>query len=687
MKFLLSWLREFIELSLPPQALAERLTQAGLEITSLSRVENDWVFEAEVTPNRPDLLSHLGLARETAAALHRPFRFPRWLQREFRAPTFSGEAVPVRVEDSEGCPLYVGLVLEGVRVGPSPSELVQRLGRLGIRSVNNVVDVTNLCLFEIGQPLHAFDLDRLEGSAVTVRRARAGEKLETLDGVTRSLTPELLVIADARKPVALAGILGGKNSEITPATRRVFLESACFQATRVRRGTRLAKASSDSSYRFERGVDREMVAPAALRAARWMTRIAGGTIRSRTETGPPAGSSHPILLKPRKAEEILGVRLTSVQQKRFLERMGCSVKGSGRGWRVQPPSWRSDLRIPEDLYEELARLFGYDRCPATLPPLPRRSLQGWKPVEEPRIGREQKIRQLLVAAGYQEIQTYSLLSSEAFAHCCAKPTLTLRNPLSAEQSCLRPTLLAGALTVLSLNLRRRSDSGFLFFEIGECFQPGPAAVGRKTLSLLAAGVPEAEWGLAQRALDLFRLKGTVRALCEQNSPGSLSEKEEEVPACQPGEAIAFFREGARWGWAGRIAPEVLASFEVPAEEPVAYAELDLEKTLETPVPELRIAPPSRFPAVSRDLALVVSEPVSYGQLQESILETGRPLLQESTLFDLYQGKQVPAGKKSLAFRLHFSNPERTLTEAEVTTAVEQILRALQTRFQATLRSF
>ncbi len=489
MKFLLSWLKEFIELSLPPASLADRLTMAGLEVTSLSPVDGDFLFEAEVTPNRSDCLSHLGIARETAAALGRPFRFPRWLQREFRLPASTGEGMPVRVESSEDCPLYVGLVIEGVQIESSPPELARRLTRLGIRPVNNVVDLTNLCLLELGQPLHAFDLDRLEGASITVRRAKAGEKLETLDGVSRTLTPELLVIADGRKPVALAGILGGKNTEITSGTRRIFLESACFKPALVRRAARIAKAASDSSYRFERGVDPEMVPAAAARAARWILRIAGGTLRARTEVRAEFPKRPSISLKPRKAEEVLGMKITPAQQKRHLEHLGCEIRGSSRGWKVDPPSWRNDLRISEDLYEELARLFGYDRCPASLPPFPRQSMERWKSTEDPRLEREQNLRRLLAASGYQEILTYSLLSPETLARCGMKTARTIRNPLSADLACLRPALLPGALTALSLNLRRKTSETFLFFGIGAIYGCGGAAAGADWRSdrLLPAG--------------------------------------------------------------------------------------------------------------------------------------------------------------------------------------------------------
>lgn len=689
MKFLLSWLKEFIELSVPPETLAERLTLVGLEVTSLSRVEEDWLFEAEVTPNRPDLLSHLGIARETAAALGRPFRFPRWLEKEFRPLPAGGATFPVTVEDPDGCLLYCGLVIDGVHVAPSPPETVRRLARLGIRAVNNVVDITNLCLLELGQPLHAFDLSKLEGEVLTVRRARAGERLETIDGIARPLSPELLVIADSKKPVALAGIMGGRASEIGPQTKQVFLESAWFKPALIRRGTRLAKAATDSSYRFERGVHPEMVRRAAVRAARWIAREAGGKIRGPLlEIGTLPPPFHAIALKPKKVEAVLGMKSSPAQQRRLLESVGCKVTGSSRGWRVEPPSWRADLKIPEDLHEELARLLGYDRCPTTLPAVPRRVVDSGSAVfrEEPRIARESRLRDQLVSSGAQEILTYSLLSSDQLSRCGLSPGLKIRNPLSAEQACLRPSLLPGALQVLSLNLRRKTDSAFFLFEVGQVYGPSKDSREYRALSLLATGSPDPRWNEKPAPRDFFSLKGIADFLSHRLGWGSLVWKK-GVPA--PG----FFEEGALTvllenepaGVVGMIRPEVLSACEIPVEFPVAYAEFGLEKLLlKEPVPVMASVL-AKVPPVMRDLAVVVQEEVPFERLQTAVLESGRPLIQESALFDLYRGKQVPAGKKSFAFRLAFSDGDRTLTEEEVNQAVQRVLQALQQQFQAALR--
>lgn len=706
MKFLLSWLKEYTEISLHPQTLAERLTLSGLEVKSVTPADGGWLFEAEVTPNRPDLLCHLGVAREVAAVLGRPFRFPRWLEKEMRLPR-AGKAspVPVAIEDSAGCRRYVGLVIEGVRVAPSTPETARRLERLGIRPVNNVVDATHLVLHELGQPLHAFDLDKLQGPAIHVRKARAGEKIVTLDGAERALSPDILVIADAKRPVALAGILGGRDTEITPATKRVFLESAFFDPRTIRRGTRLTKAGSDSSYRFERGVEWGMVQQAAARAARMILKTAGGTLAGGAAdvVSGHRPARHRIALKPKRAQEILGMRSYPAQQKRYLEHLGCRVLGTSRRWRVEPPAWRGDLKIPEDLYEELARLWGYDRCSPTLPPFPRRALDpaGWKPTEDPWIAREEKIRTFLAGAGAQEIMTYSLLSPEVIARCYRAPPepLKIANPLSAEQACLRPLLLPGALDALSRNLRRKSAPAFLFFEIGRVFDPAEPATAvskkpqkgrephpaeKRALALLAAGTPNPAWEMKPPAWGLFHLKGILADLCGQLRAGELSESVEPGPEFLVSPAVVLKAGGERIGAAGLVDPGVLARFEVEG-LPVAYAEIDLEKIARVEPEPLHAEPVAKVPAVVRDMALVLPDQAPYAQVRAAIQEAGKPLLAEIRLFDLYRGKQVPAGKKSLAFRLAYSSGDRTLTEEEVSAAHQKIVQHLSSTFQASLR--
>lgn len=692
MRFLFSWVKEFIELSVPPERLAERLTLGGLEVNRLEPVDGDWLFEAEVTPNRADALSHLGIARETAAVLGRNFRFPRWLSREFQPPQAAklGLPVPVTIEDSEGCRRYVGIVIEGVEARPSPPEMAKRLERMGLRPVNSIVDVTNLCLLELGQPLHAFDLDRLEGGEIRVRRARPGEKLLLLDGSECQLTADPLVIADARKPAALAGVMGGAATQITSNTRRMLLESAWFQPALIRRGGRLAKLSTDSSYRFERGVDLEMVLPAAIRAARWITRLSGGTIISIADTGSAAAARPTIPLKPKKAQEILGMKISAGQQRRFLEHIGCRVRVTGRGWAVQPPSWREDLKIPEDLHEELARLFGYDHCVPSLPPLPRRPVRP-DLLEDPAVERERQLRRLLAAAGMQEIMGYSLLHPEdpAKISLVGRGVVELKNPLSLEQAVLRNTLLVGALQAVSRNLSWKTSEEFRLFEIGSVFGTGREGlpgdpVETRMLGLLVGGISAPSWGQPKQPLGIFHLKGILQLLRERLNL-ALEETPTPIgpPFVEPG--ITLTHSGKPAGRLGVVDALVAAAYEIPEQLPLAYAELDLEAVRATGPFVPKTEPLPKVPPVQRDLAILISQEIPYGKISAAIREEGRPLLKGLELFDLYQGTQIPQGKKSLAIRLRFLDGDRTLTEAEIQAAHQKILDRLQKEFAGILR--
>ncbi|MBI3332891.1 MAG: phenylalanine--tRNA ligase subunit beta [Candidatus Omnitrophica bacterium] len=693
MRFLLSWLKEFIELSLHPSAIAERLTMGGVEVTGLTQIEGDWLFELEVTPNRPDLLSHLGIARETAALLGRPFRFPRWLQRQM-LPLEGGPQPPslqITLQDPEGCRRYCGLILEGVTVKAGPPRLTERLSRLGVRPINNVVDVTNLCMLEVGQPLHAFDLDKLEGSAIQVRRARPGETLVTIDGVSHPLTPEMLVIADGRRPIALAGVMGGRETEITPATRRILLESAWFDPIRIRRSSRLSRLGSESSYRFERGVDPAGVPAAAIRSARWIADLSGGNISGGLiDVGGSETPKVRIPLRPQRAAEVLGMPVTLSQQRRFLEQLGCRVAGTATLWQVEPPSWREDLRIPEDLYEELVRLWGYERCAPTLPPVARTAvvLEG-RPPEDPWMKRQRQIRQWLVAAGMQEIMTHSLLSPEDLARGGSpftKGAISLENPLSVDQGVLRNTLLVGALQTVARNLNRKATEGFELFEMGRIFSEDPGRRPKETsaLALLVAGERAPAWGLRPAPLGLFHLKGILEMLLQRLRVESVMEAGSVSGGfLDPGIRLKLGKEPL--GVLGWVDPKVLAAYEIPPEPAVAYAQIDLDLIRQAVTPPVRMQALPKVPPVVRDLAILVHEAATHREIVQAIEEAGAPLLKSAALFDLYKGKQVPSGKKSMAFRLSYSAGDRTLTEEEISATHQRIVGALQAAFQAVLR--
>lgn len=664
MKLSLQWLKQYATVRLTPQQIAERLTLAGLEVTD-RRVrqdpEADVIFECEVTPNRPDWLSYVGVARELAAITGGTFRPPATVP--LRHGT--GHRPTITIQDRKACRRYVGMLIDGVAVGPSPAWLRDRLAAVGVRSINNVVDVTNFVLFEMGQPLHAFAADRLAKGRIVVRRATPGETLVTIDGTGRALDPSVLVIADAERPIAVAGIMGGKATEVGPATRRVLLESAWFDPLVIRRASRKLGLASDSSYRFERGVDLEQAAAAARRAAALIVEIAGGQV-----VGGPvdrrAGRTtrKPITWAPSQSAA-LGTTLPAARQRQFLERLGCHVTGKGDRWRITPPSFRADLKQPADLLEELARLAGYERLPVTLPrPMP--SLDGPAAPGDLRA-RERRLRDLLVAGGLDEIMTYSLVSRESLerlAWPAEPPLVTLRNPLSQDHSVLRPTLAVGALETVARNLNHRA-SGVAIFELGRTYHwtgEGQPPEERRTLCLALAGLRPGSWDAKPRPWTFYDAKGILETITQRVGAVTMPELGLSV-----------------------IPLAIAAYFEIPPTVEVVVAELAWESLWGRSAGPTHYQPLPKALPVTRDIAILVDQAVPHAQIVEVAKAAGGPLVQSVTLFDRYQGAQVPADKKSLAYTVVYGAGDRTLTDTEVTAAHTAIVQALQTQLHAALR--
>ena len=701
MKLSLQWLKQYVAVRCTPQQLAERLTLTGLEITARRVIGEDVLLECEVTPNRPDWLSHVGVARELSAITGSPLRVPP--VREL--PTVHGRRPVITIKDRTACRRYVGTLIEGVAVGPSPAWLRQRLEAVGVRSINNVVDVTNFVLFEMGQPLHAFDADRLANGRIIVRRAAAGETLTTIDGVARRLDPTILVIADAECPVAIAGIMGGRDTEVTGATRRVLLESAWFDPLVTRRASRALGLASDSSYRFERGVDVEQAATAARRAAALIIEIAGGrVVGGPVDRRAARAKARPITWDPASAAA-LGVAIPPARQRQLLERLGCRVVGHGARWRVTPPTFRPDLRQPADLLEELARLWGYDRLPI---PLPR----PYPSLAPPDAGdalrrRERELRDWLVAAGLDETMTYSLVSPTALQRVewpseggqpdvgeLAKRSIVLKNPLSEDRSVLRPTLVVGALEAVARNLNRQVP-GVALCELGRTYRW--AADGRPEerprLVIALAGLRPNSWDAKPTPWTLFHAKGILDELGRRMGTGPLGWE----PADGPQHATPLWIKAGTGlvAWAspdgppqavlGVVNAATASGFDIPTTIEVVLVEMDwplwwgTEATLRVLQPLPKVAP------VTRDIALLVPEAVTHAQILQAIREIGGPLVTRAALFDQYRGAQVPKGQKGLAYTIAYSAGDRTLTDDEVTTIHTAIRDALQTRLHATLR--
>jgi phenylalanyl-tRNA synthetase beta chain len=661
----------------------------------------DTLLELEITPNRPDLLSHWGMARELAAVAGIPAPDPSRLlpadcERALREPGPASSPFPVRVEDAARCPRYTARVLRGVKVGPSPDWLRRRLEALGQRSISNVVDVTNYVLLEIGQPLHAFDLDLLRGPEIVVRVARAGEKIARLDGVTSPLTPETLVIADRERPVALAGIMGGSETAVSTGTANLLLESATFQPAAIRRASKALAVSTDSSYRFERGVDPELAAWASLRATALLLDLCGGRIEGPlVDARAAAAARAPVACRHARVALVAGKPIPAPETVGALRRLGCRVEdGDAAACRVQPPSWRPDLEREADLIEEVVRLHGIGNLPGRLAPAPLSSAR-----DSAEFAFAGKVRDALTALGLDEAVTYTVMASARArdAHPDrALDALVLANPLSAEMDTLRPGLLCGLLDSAARNFAGGAP-GVALFEIGQVFAgEGAAATERTALGILLAGArpPAAAWEEAgkPRMWDDHDLRGIVEemALALRLPVGLPLRADAKLPAhLELGAALGPGGSAPR-GFLGRVPARLLAPLKVPS--PAFYAEIDLAPLLQGSGAPPRYRAWPAFPAVRRDLALILPSATRHALVAAKILEIGRRhaapkgvALEELTLFDVFASEKLGPGKKSLAYSMAYRSAEKTLKDLEVNEIHARLVSDLKAELGAELR--
>jgi phenylalanyl-tRNA synthetase beta chain len=645
------------------------------------------ILEVGITPNRGDAASLLGVAREVRALFGGAIRMPETVPAERGAG--AGASVRVRIEARDACHRYVARVVRGVRVGDSPAWVRSRLEASGLRAINNVVDATNLVLLELGQPLHAFDLARVEGGEIRVRRAAPGEKLATLDGALRELDPRDLVIADAERPVALAGVMGGAGSEVGDQTRDVLIESAHFDPTAVRLAARRHGLRTEASYRFERGVDRDGVARAADRVARLLAELAGGAVApGRVEAlGEPAPATAEVRLGVERANRLLGTRLPAGAMRAALERAGIACREEAGALVGAIPSHRNDLHLEEDLVEEVARIHGYDRIPATDPVaalVPAHIPASWELAE--------RARDALAAAGLCEAVSFPFLAEGELAKLGLPPSdprarpLRLQNPIREEEPCLRTSLVPSLLQLARQNLARQAEVVRLF-ELARVFLAGaPGELPREPLQvagLLTAPASPRLWEPRPAPRLFFALKGIVESLLNALGYGLDSTPGSPPPYLHPGAAVEL-RAGDRViGALGELHPAVAAGFEI--EGPCAIFELDLGALLERAPAPPAYREVSRFPLVRRDLAVTADREQPAGEILAAARESAGPDLGSAELFDCYEGPGVPEGRRSLAFRLVFQRADRTLTDDEVAAALERIVRTLERRFGAKLR--
>jgi phenylalanyl-tRNA synthetase beta chain len=683
MKASYNWLREFVQFDISPVELGDRLTLAGLEVEAMEDTGDDTIYDLGITPNRPDWLSMRGIAREIAAILGTTFR-------DMETGSFNekGDAPRIRIEDSDLCHRYCSRIIRGVKPGPSPEWLARRLESCGIRSMSNIVDVTNYVLLEIGQPLHAFDLNRLAGGMINVKRAGGEERFTTLDGIERSLDSEYLMIWDAEKPVALAGVMGGQNTEVSEDTVDILIESAWFFPSSIRRTSRALGLSTESSYRFERGVDKEAVSEALDRAASLIAELAGGVVSPMTDIYPVPYESRSFDISCRKVSSLVGVEFSGDHIKQALQSLHCGVSGEGDLLTVTPPSFRVDLKSHVDVAEEVARLYGYEKIPATLPVMHMSAAP-----ENRRMQMIRFLRRSMTGAGFSEAVNFSFLNPRILDSLNLgeddrrRSLVMIRNPLRQEESALRTSLVPALLHNVALNLSR-GEKSLRLFEISKVFFNTGERLPDEILQMAAVIQKDktpAFWKDPRPAF--FEMKGAIEKILGEMKVRDvrfLESGETTEPYLHPGKSCAIEAGGKRVGVIGMLHPSVIEGYELSGD--IAIAELfDLDSLASSAESRIKFSPIPRFPHVDRDVAFVVDRGVSVASIERQICQVDSDLIESVRVFDIYEGKSLPENKKSVAFTIRYRSQERTLTDAEVEDVHNAIIGRVRDRLGAELR--
>jgi len=670
----------------------------GLAIDAVDELEDDSILDVEVPSNRPDCLSHIGIAREVSVIEKSKFSDPQAeiSNLKYKVPRTEGKAsdfTSVEIKDLDLCPRYAARIVRGVKIGPSPAWLAKRLGALGQRPINNVADITNYVLHELGQPLHAFDLAKLTEQRIIVRRAKAGEQLKTLDGVERTLDAQMLVIADAKLPVALAGIMGGEASEISEATTDVLIESAYFNPDSVRRTARQLGMDTEASRRFERGADCENVLKAQTRCVELICEIAGGVAtEDAIDVYPAPLPARTVDFRPAKVESITSLRVDLSEMMRILTALGFTSGESAKGNTLTfaVPSWRADVSIEEDLVEEIARHVGYEKIASELPPS---NVSGeYQPTEM----KQRSLRRALKDAGFDEAINFSFIDTahdeqfELIPGLVAEANnvgfVALKNPIIDEATRMRPTLLPGLLESVRHNLNHGIRDVRLF-EIGRVFaksDTGELPNERDALALIATGGATEE-GRAQatREFDFYELKGALEAGVEAMKLGPLGFAGDSIKHLREGQsAPIYLPDGTKLGSIGRLSEAIAASYKF--RQPIYVAELDLTALLESRECATQYKPLPRYPSVVRDVTLLVSRDVAFQQLRNAVDSEHIADYSGTKLVGTYEGQSIPEGKRSVTLRIEYRSDERTLRDEEVEERHRALIDSLVKKFHAEL---
>ncbi|MDP2929630.1 MAG: phenylalanine--tRNA ligase subunit beta [Candidatus Omnitrophota bacterium] len=688
MRISYNWLKDYVDIKVPPEKLAELLTMAGLSVDSIDETGGDFVLEAEVTSNRPDWLSYIGVAREVAALTGRKLKLPSLVIRRSsivknKRTTNNEQRTTIIIADKLLCPRYTARIIRDIKVAESPKWLKEKIEAVGLRSVNNVVDITNFCLLETGEPMHAFDLDKLSGHSIVVRRASKGEKIITIDGVERSLDDNMLVIADDKSPAAIAGVMGGAHAEVGLATKNILLEVAYFDPTSIRKTSRKLALSTESSYRFERGVDMENIKYASDRATQLISKLACARAGEFIDIGKARPGKKNISLRLDRLNKIIGIEIPPSRVKAILMSLGLKVKSSSNNvLKLNAPGFRNDLQDEIDIIEEAARIYGYDNIPETIPPVVGAGKR--LPLE---MAVDKNIRDILINLGLFEIITYSLLSRKALTSLAKLPdssVIEVINPLSNEQEVMRPTLVAGMLNAICWNMNRKMKD-LKLFELGRAYfkETGGSFVEKKYLTIAVAGQLHDGWIGRSRAVTLFDLKGILETLFQSMGIKNYCVKESQNNLFSPAACACIETDAIAVGMMGQIDPKVLDNFDI--KEVVYAAEIDYSKLLKYISSGIRFKEIPKFPSVKRDISIVTDINISNIRIVSLIKETAGDLLKDVELIDRYSGGQIPDGKIGLTYRLEYRDLKRTLQDSDLQGVHLGIINALENNLGAKLR--
>jgi phenylalanyl-tRNA synthetase beta chain len=682
MKISYNWMSELVQLTLNPRELAERLTMVGLAVESVERLGDDHILDFDLTSNRPDALSHFGIAREAAIVCGTSL-----IRKEVNLDE-SDEAIEkitsIEIHDPGLCPRYAARVVRGVKVGPSPAWLTARLESIGQRSVNNIADITNYVMYEMNQPTHAFDLNLLHGRRIVVRRPRAGEQITTLDGFTRELSPENLVIADADRPVAVAGVMGGEETEINERTTDVLIESAYFNPMSVRQTARMLGLDTEASYRFARGADYGAQVAAADRVAQMIAEIAGGRVmKGALDVYPSPVTRDAVTLRESRVERLTGLAVKIEKAAEILRALGFEVEliDGEKQLRATAPSFRVDVSREEDLVEEVARHTGFDLVDFTLP--------SWSGLGEylPSENRRRSIKSALTAQGFDEAYTFSFVNGERdrLFRTSEKAAARLANPIDVNQSEMRSSLLTGLVESLQHNFNQgRRD--VKLFEMGRVFEPpseGDRPSERESLAVVMSGNVASDDWRGGRQIDFYDLKGAIETVLAALNVSGFTIERARVEYLHPGQSAALSRDSVEVARFGRLHPRVASLHKF--RQPVYVGEIEFDRLLGLAADQVRYSALPRLPAASRDVSALVPDAAMWGDIEQAIAGLDIKEIVSVRIFDMYTGKGMPEGFHSLAFRVTYRGEGRTLTDEAVASMHEQVRQLLETRFGAQLR--